>query len=232
VKLIAELATGHGGDLALAKDLISAAADAGCDYAKVQTYSLEKLNPHDPQAGWLTQAHLTRADHEALMAHCSTRGIQFLSTPFDADSLRMLRGLGLKTFKIASSEAHSAWWGRLKGEQWIVSYPWGEKPADTPKCITALTAIPLYPTPLECVGRVKMDLTDGWSDHCVGIDACLVAIANGARVVEAHIMIADRGRNMAWDKPPRQFADMRNFADNCETMRSGVAQRFRERWTA
>jgi N,N'-diacetyllegionaminate synthase len=230
VKLIAELATGHGGDLALAKDLISAAADAGCDYAKVQTYSLEKLNPHDAQAGWLTQAHLTRADHEALMAHCATRGIEFLSTPFDADSLRMLRGLGLKTFKIASSEAHSAWWGRLKGEHWIVSYPWGEKPADTPKCITALTAIPLYPTPLEAVGRAT--LLDGWSDHCEVIDACLRAIALGAQMVEAHIMLPGRGRNAAWDKTPMQFAELRRFADNCETMRSGVAQRFRERWTA
>ena len=229
--IIAELSTNHGGDLVLAEDLIRAAADAGADYAKVQTYSLERLNPADPQADWLRQAHLDRAAHERLLAHGEKVGIQFLSTPFDATSLQLLRSLGLRTFKVASSEAARGWWKRQNGEHWIVSYPWGQKPPDTPKIITALTAIPLYPTPLECVGQAT--LLEGWSDHTVGLDACLWALAQGVSVIEAHLTLGDgRGRHMAWDKTPVQFARLREFADNVETMRTGVAQRFRERWTA
>lgn len=231
--LIAECATGHGGDLSIAEDMIAAAADSGADYVKFQTYSLAKLNPRDPQRGWLTQAHLDRAAHERLMAHCQTRGTQFLSTPFDADSLQMLRDLGLTTFKIASSESGNDWWSMLAGECWFVSYPWGivtpdycERPAHH-----ALTAIPMYPTPLECVGRAT--LLDGWSDHCASLDACLWAIAQGVQVIEAHLTLGDgRGRRMPWDKTPENIKQIRDFADKIATIRTGVSTQFRERWSA
>jgi N,N'-diacetyllegionaminate synthase len=231
--LVAELSTNHGGDLSIAKDLISAAADAGCDFAKVQTYDLARLNPADPQADWLRQAHLDRAAHETLMAHCESRRIKFLSTPFDAGSLQMLRDLGLRTFKIASSESGSDWWTTSDDESWFVSWPWGRIAlrGGRGKHQIDLTAIPLYPTPLEAVGRAT--LFDGWSDHCVGIDACLWAIAQGVQVLEAHITLGgSRGRCMPWDKVPGDFTKLRRFADACETMRCGVAQRFRERWSA
>lgn len=232
--LIAEIATTHGGDLAIAKDLISAAADAGADYAKFQTYSLEKLNPRDPQADWLRQAWLSRQAHEQLLAHCAKVGIQFLSTPFDADSLQLLRDLGLRTFKVASSESGRGWWEPNPHETWLVSYPWGMGAPQMGRhayTLTSLTAIPLYPTPLECVGRA--DLLDGYSCHAVGNEACLWAIASGATVIEAHLTLGTgRGRQMPWDRTPVQFARLREFADSCETMRSGVATQFRNRWSA
>jgi N,N'-diacetyllegionaminate synthase len=109
-EIIAELSTNHGGDVALASDMILAAAAAGADTVKIQTYSLDRLNPKDPQADWLRQAHLDRAAHETLIQVAKDAGVQFLSTPFDADSLAMLRELGLKRFKIASSEARAGWW--------------------------------------------------------------------------------------------------------------------------
>jgi N,N'-diacetyllegionaminate synthase len=237
--LIAELATNHGGDLALAEDMISAAADAGCDYAKTQAYSLEKLNPCDPQADWLRQAHLNSVEHEVLMLACEKRGIKYLSTPFDIDSLKMLRCLGLKAFKIASSESANDWWCPIDDESWYVSFPWGlgapqigqQAQYVVPPRYTFLSAIPIYPTPLECVGRAT--LLDGWSDHTVGIEACLWAIAQGVQVVEAHLSLGDsRGRLCSWDKSPLQMARIREFADNVATIRTGVAQQFRERWSA
>src|SRR5688572_8404579 len=126
-QIICELATAHGGDVALAEDMIRAAADSGADYAKVQTYSLDKLNPADPQADWLKQAHLDEVAHVRLMEVCQQSGIKFLSTPFDADSLALLRRLGLTTFKIASTESANGWWvaADRKGDRWFVSYPWG-----------------------------------------------------------------------------------------------------------
>lgn len=229
--IIAELATAHGGDLDIAADLIRAAADAGAEYAKVQTYSLEKLNPADPQYAWLTQAHLDQRAHEKLLTVCQQVGIQFLSTPFDAESLQLLRDLGLTTFKIASSESGNKWWHAQHNEHWMVSYPWGK---DAPDPFIwwhqRLTAIPLYPTPLECVGQAT--LLDGWSDHTEGLSACQWALAQGVQLVEVHLCLEHKSRVTKFDKTPEDIRTLRKFADDCATMRSGVATRFRERWSA
>jgi N,N'-diacetyllegionaminate synthase len=232
--LIAELSTNHGGDVDLAIDMVKAAADAGADYAKLQSYSLSKLNPADPQKDWLTQAHLDEAAHERIFQACRDAGIKPLSTPFCADSLAMLRRLGLRAFKIASSESGNQWWyGPRDGERWFVSYPWGDGAAwanGRPSWLTALTAIPLYPTPLEAVGRAP--LLDGYSCHAIGNAACLLVIANEAKVIEAHLRLEGRGRQCAWDRTPAQFRELREFADQCETMRTGVSTQFRRRWQA
>lgn len=234
--ICAEAATGHGGDISIAKDLASAAADAGADFIKYQSYQVERINPKDPQADWLRKAYLGRAAHEALMAHCESRHIKFLSTPFDPDSLQMLRDLGLKTFKMASSESHAKWWDPRVDECWFVSYPWGLGWArnggqTAPVSLFNLTAIPLYPTPLEAVGRAT--LLDGWSDHGQGLDTCFWAIARGVKVLEAHITLGNgRGRQMPFDRTPQEFARLREFADNCATITSGVATKFSERWKA
>lgn len=227
--LCAELATGHGGDVALAGDMIRAAADAGCDLAKLQTYDLAKLNPSDPQRDWLIQSHLSEAAHEQLLKVGQQVGIEVFSTPFDADSLAMLRRLGLKRFKIASSESGNGWWDPTPRELWIVSYPWGRTTVEPmpSRRFRRLTAIPLYPTPLECVGHAP--LLDGYSDHTVGIDVCLWAIAKGAEMIEKHMTIPG-AREKPWDASPAQFRQLRDFADSVSTMTTGVATQFRNRW--
>lgn len=227
--IIAEISTNHGGDVDLACDMVKAAADAGADYAKIQSYSLERLNPTDPQRDWLTQAHLDEAAHERIFQACRDAGIKPLSTPFDADSLQMLRRLGLREFKIASSESGNSWWVGRDGEHWFISYPWGLAPLLGPVGATLLTAIPLYPTPLEVVGRASM--LNGWSDHTEGLAACQRAMVHGASVLEVHMHDAmKRGRVCAWDKSPAQIRQLRDFADDCLTMTSGVATKFRNRW--
>lgn len=232
--IIAELSTNHGGDVDLACDMVKAAADAGATYAKIQTYDLSRLNPSDPQKDWLTRAHLDEAAHVRVMAACEQAGIMFLSTPFDAGSLAMLRRLGVKEFKIASSESGNRWWEPELSERWFVSYPWGVKTIHlthdnylSPHYV-ALTAIPLYPTPLEAVSRAP--LLRGWSDHTMGLSACRWAIVQGAEAIEAHLCLPGRGRESVWDKTPEQFRQLRDFADDCATMTSGVATKFRNRW--
>jgi N,N'-diacetyllegionaminate synthase len=215
----------------LAADMIRAAADAGATYAKLQTYSLDALNHRDPQASWLRQAHLDRAAHERLIQVGKDVGIPVISTPFDVASLEMLRELGLTTFKIASSESGHEWWQPRAHERWFISWPWGIRPEwlyqQYSANATHLTAIPLYPTPLECIGRTTM--LDGWSDHTEGTAACVWALAQGVKVLEVHLTIG-RGRVCGWDKRPDQVRELRLYADVCETIRSGVATRFRERW--
>jgi N,N'-diacetyllegionaminate synthase len=238
-EIIAELASSHGGDIVLACEMIHAAAEAGADTVKVQTYSLERLNPADPQAEWLRKAWLSREAHQALIECCNDAKVQFLSTPFDHSSFVMLRDLGLKRFKIASSEAHRTWW--WVAQEALVSWPWGRKGANSRTSqagtsilttingavITHLTAIPLYPTPLECVSQAT--LLDGLSDHCEGTAACLYALARGAKVIEAHFTIPG-ARETKWDKSPAMIREIRQFADQVATMQTGVSTVFRERW--
>jgi N,N'-diacetyllegionaminate synthase len=117
--IIAEAGVNHNGDMGLARQLIDAAADAGADAVKFQTfiadnlvtraarkadYQVDRLMVAESQHTMLRRLELTRAMHEELIAHCTKRGIEFFSTAFDGDSIQLLSDLGLTTFKIPSGE--------------------------------------------------------------------------------------------------------------------------------
>lgn len=122
--IIAEAGVNHNGSIDLAKGLIDAAADAGADVVKFQTFKAEKLVvPGAPKAGYqkqtsdteesqfqmLKRLELSDADHLTLVEHCTQRGIAFLSTPFDLASLVFLvNRVGLKTIKISSGDMLNA----------------------------------------------------------------------------------------------------------------------------
>lgn len=122
--IIAEAGVNHNGDLNLAKQLIDAAADAGADAVKFQTFLAEHVvSRHAPKAEYQTRTtdqaesqfemirklELTEMDHEVLIAHAQARDIAFLSTPFDVPSLHLLtKRFGLQTIKIPSGEITNA----------------------------------------------------------------------------------------------------------------------------
>lgn len=115
---IAEAGVNHNGDLDLAERLIDAAADAGADAVKFQTFSADRLvrkdakkaeyqegtTDEDGQYGMLQQYELDRAAHERLMAYSAQQDVTFLSTPFDPESADMLADLGLPAIKVGSGE--------------------------------------------------------------------------------------------------------------------------------
>ena len=122
--VIAEAGVNHNGDLTLAQRLVDAAADAKADAVKFQTFRADKIvSRHVPKAAYqaretgsaesqlemIRRLELTESAHEALIARAKSRGIAFLSTPFDLESLRLLTGrFGLRTIKIASGEITNA----------------------------------------------------------------------------------------------------------------------------
>lgn len=224
-QLVVELATGHGGDLALAEDMIAAAADAGAHFVKTQAYSLEKLNPRDPQADWLRQSHLDQRAHERLIRKAEACRVTYMSTPFDRAALDMLSSMDVWAIKIASTEARSLWWDGVRPH--VISWPWGMC-ADRTEAYINLSAVPLYPTPIETLYR--LELLDGLSDHCEGIDACLWALARGAKMVEVHMCLPGRSREMPFDKRPGEIRMIRDFADTVESIATGVSQQFRDRY--
>ncbi|MBO9607976.1 MAG: N-acetylneuraminate synthase [Paenibacillaceae bacterium] len=122
--VIAEAGVNHNGSLDLAKRLIEAAREAGADAVKFQTFNTNKLLNRDaPKAAYQTETtdaaesqfdmikklELSMEAHRELVAHCLRCGIQFLSTPFDEDSVRLLtEALDVPAVKISSGDLTNA----------------------------------------------------------------------------------------------------------------------------
>jgi N-acetylneuraminate synthase len=118
--IIAEAGVNHNGSIAMALKLVDAAANAGADYVKFQTFKASNLasdkaakadyqrkttRKNESQIDMLRRLELSAADHKTLIARCRARGIGFLSTPFDDESLTFLaEELGLDLIKLPSGE--------------------------------------------------------------------------------------------------------------------------------
>lgn len=119
VYIIAEAGVNHNGQRDLAFALVDAAAEAGADAVKFQTFDAQKLasksapkaayqkqstDAAESQLAMLKKLELPREWHQELQAHSQKKGIEFLSTAFDTDSLAFLVKLGMPLFKIPSGE--------------------------------------------------------------------------------------------------------------------------------
>jgi len=124
VFIIAEAGVNHNGSLDMALELVDCAAAAAADAIKFQTFNANKLvtrnapkadyqkrstDANESQLDMLLSLQLSKADHRAIIDRCADREIQFLSTPFDHDSLSLLtETLGLSQIKLGSGELTNA----------------------------------------------------------------------------------------------------------------------------
>jgi N-acetylneuraminate synthase len=130
--VIAEAGVNHNGDLQLAMQLVDAAATAGADVVKFQTfqsnqlatgraeqavYQQKALGKAQSQLAMLQQLELQPEQHTQLLEHCQQRGIEFLSTAFDPPSIQLLSSLRLKRWKIPSGEITNLPYLRQIGSQ-------------------------------------------------------------------------------------------------------------------
>ena len=121
--VIAEAGVNHNGSVDMAHTLIDAAADSGADIVKFQSFKADKLaTPSAEKAAYqvkhtgadqsqvemLKKLELSEKDQRTLFLHCQDRGIEFLSSPFDTDSLAFLIDLGVKRIKLGSGELTNA----------------------------------------------------------------------------------------------------------------------------
>ena len=230
IKIIAEAGVNHNGSMKLAEELIDAAAEAGADFVKFQSFRADGLvSKNAPKADYqnrttdvtesqydmIRRLELQVQDHERLISHCRSRGIGFLSSPFDHDSIDLLDRLGLDIFKVPSGDVTNLPYLRKLGalkKQVILSTGMADMKevgdalqvlvsGGTPKSnITVLHCNTEYPTPFEDVNLRAMqaikrtyDVNIGYSDHTTGIEIPLAAAALGASVIEKHFTL---DRNM------------------------------------
>jgi N,N'-diacetyllegionaminate synthase len=227
VVIIAEAGVNHNGDLNLAKKLVDSAVEAGVDYVKFQTFKAEKLvsknskkadyqkknmlDDDDSQLQMLKNLELDSAMHDELISYCIQKGIKFLSTPFDLESIILLKDKGIQIGKIPSGEITNLPYLRAMAQAFpfiILStgmsdlkeiedalnilYQSGTRKED----ITVLHCNTQYPTPMADVNllamntiKEKFDIKVGYSDHTLGIEVPIAAVVLGASVIEKHFTL-------------------------------------------
>ena len=224
--IIAEAGVNHNGDVVIAKKLVDAAVEAGADAVKFQTfkagkivtaaaakaiYQAENTGAAETQLEMLKKLELSEEAHKELISYCRDKGIIFLSTPFDHESIAMLDNLGLEIFKIPSGEITNLPYlrevGRLK-KKIILSTGMADmeeiedainaltKSGVQKDDITVLHCNTEYPTPFQDVNLLAMlmirdvfKVKVGYSDHTLGIETPIAAVALGATVIEKHFTI-------------------------------------------
>ena len=226
VIIIAEAGQNHNGKLKLAYKLVDVAKKCGADFIKFQTsipklhiskfakkanYQIKNWGQRESQLQMLQKISLTYEDFKKLKKYCNRKKIQFLSTPFDLQSIDFLKNFNMKYFKIPSGEITNLPYltkvAKLKKkiilstgmsnlneikEAFKVLISNGTKK----KNITILQCNTEYPTPLRDANvkamltiKKKFKVKVGYSDHTEGIESSLAAAVLGASIIEKHITL-------------------------------------------
>ena len=179
--------------------------------AKKADYQAQTTDRNETQHEMLRRLELTPAMHHELIAHCKMRKIGFFSTGFDIESVDFLASLGQNLFKIPSGEITNLPYlrhiGRL-GKPIILSTGMSNmleiesaitalEQAGTPRSkITVLHCTTEYPTPMCDVNlramqsiQTELGVAVGYSDHTLGIEVAVAAVAMGATVIEKHFTL-------------------------------------------
>ena len=238
--IIAEAGINHNGDLATAYKLIEAAKAAGADVVKFQTYDAEKLDPPGPRRDMLQRFEISRGTTAGLKIHADALGIEFLSTPFDVDSLKFLVNLGVKRIKIASGHLDN--WPLLRaagatGLPVLLSSgmaTWGQVAAASREMalekLTVMHCVSTYPCRVEdanlmALRSVSYDV--GYSDHTTSLILPAAAVAMGATVIEKHLTLDSRmeGPDHSASLEPNYFRIMvENIREVEKALGSGMKQ--------
>jgi len=208
--------------------------------AQKATYQKETTNIEQSQFDMLKKLELNIEIHKELISYCGNKKIIFLSSPFDHESIDLLNDLGLEMFKIPSGEITNLPYLRHIGKlnkKIILST--GMSNMDEVKNaldvlinsgtkknnITVLHANTEYPTPMEDVNLRAMitmgkelDVKFGYSDHTLGIEVDIAAVAMGAKCIEKHITLDCNmeGADHKASLEPNQLKEMVKVIRNIE----------------
>jgi N,N'-diacetyllegionaminate synthase len=253
--VIAEAGVNHNGHTCMALELVDAAAEAGADFVKFQTFSAERISTSharkalyqigsigntETQLEMLRLLELSKESYGQIIERCEVRGIGFLSTGFDIQSLDFLVALGVPMIKIPSGEITNLPYLRHVAELGLPTImSTGMASIDevsdavvalemaglTRDQLTILHCTTEYPTRMTDVNlRAMLHMRDhfgvevGYSDHTLGIEVSIAAVALGASVIEKHFTL-DRsfiGPDHKASLEPSQLTEMVKAIRNIE----------------
>ena len=208
--------------------------------AQKADYQKQTTDASESQFDMIKKLELDVETHKELIAYCQEKDIMFLSTPFDHESIDLLSDLGLQIFKIPSGEITNLPYLRhigSLGKKVVLSTGMSNLKevgdalnilinAGTSKDnITVLHANTMYPTPMEDVNlnamltmQKEFDVAVGYSDHTLGIEVDIAAVAMGASCIEKHFTLdrAMDGPDHRASLEPEELKEMVNSIRNIE----------------
>jgi sialic acid synthase SpsE len=240
VLVVAEIGNNHEGDFEVAKAMVQRAAECGVDAVKFQTFQTKYLVNSRDQARYerLLQFEIPYAQWEELHRLTKELGLLFFSTPLDLESAKFLKDL-VDCYKIASGDNNFfplieqvcatgkpiilssglSDLSRVQQAQQFIEAQWsrhGLQPG-----LAVLHCVSSYPVPAEQANlaaipymKNRLGCPIGYSDHTLGLEACIIALALGAEIIEKHFTL---------DKNYSAFRDHQLSADPKE-MQELVAQ--------
>jgi N,N'-diacetyllegionaminate synthase len=252
VLVIAEIGNNHEGSYALAEQMVGMAVDAGVGAVKFQTFLTEHyVSAQDAERfARLKGFELSFDEFERLSRYTHEAGILFMSTPFDLESARFLGTIadGIKissgdnTFYPLIEEAARtakpilistglADINQIALAKELVESTWLENGID--QQIGILHCVSSYPTPsaqanLSAIKHLRETIggTIGYSDHTLGLEAAVIAVAMGARIIEKHFTLDTNYsdfRDHQLSADPNTMAQMvSRISETSEMMGSGV----------
>jgi N,N'-diacetyllegionaminate synthase len=233
VFIVAEVGNNHEGDFRVATELVHKAAQCRVDAVKFQTYRTEHYISRTDEVRFkrLKSFELTFRQFEELAQLARSLGLRFLSTPFDLESAGFLEPL-VDAYKIASGDntffpliESVCKTGKplivstglsdvdlLRGTHRFIEEQWRRR--GFKQEVAFLHCVSSYPVPAEQANlasiqvlRSALNATIGYSDHTIGIEAAVLAVAAGARIIEKHFTL---------DKHFSDFRDHQLSADPAE----------------
>lgn len=240
--VIAEAGVNHDGNFAKAKKLIDIASDAKADAVKFQLFNADELASQDAplaeyqqrsgeenQYQMLKRLTLSHENYRELKEYAESKGLDFLTTPFDVTSAKFLAELGVKAMKIPSGEVTNLPFlknvAALKmftiistGMSTLEEVRDAVAPFQTLNVPFALLhCVSSYPAPMNEINlrametlRDEFSVNIGYSDHTEGIDASVMAAALGAQIIEKHFTVNrnDVGPDHAASLEPKELSEM------------------------
>ena len=233
VVIISEIAPQHMGSMDEIKRMILQSKIGGADIVKLQLYSSEKLWG-DKQRLYLDT---TKEELKEIQNYCNNIGIELSASIFDEEKLEWCEELNFKTYKIASrtiKDDMSLCKKIIATNKKIIAslgmYDFEKKGEPFKnKNIKYLYCVAKYPTPLYEIKMPEFNKSffSGYSDHAIGIDACLFAISRGAKIIEKHFS-NNKSLNVQTQAAHTGAMDMhdleklRKYADSFNLLRSNV----------
>ncbi|MEO1773001.1 N-acetylneuraminate synthase [Candidatus Enterococcus ferrettii] len=203
--------------------------------AEMATYQRANTKKDESQYDMLSRLELSESDFKEIKDYCDKLGIGFLSTPFDAESASFLKKIGINGFKIGSGDLNNLPFLRkldMYGLPILLSTGMStlEEVIEATKCfinspITILHCTSNYPADLEDINLMAMNtmrdtigLPIGYSDHSLGYDVAICAVAMGAKVIEKHFTLDKKlpGPDHKASLDPVEFSEFTHHIRNTE----------------
>jgi len=184
--IIAEIGQNWCGDRLLAQDLIAEARECGCGLAKFQLYDSLKIY------GSKQEHELGIEDARFMFDYGELLGIEVFFSVFDIERVKWCEEIGVKRYKIATTrkdrqvrkaiEATGKPVIESTDRRWII---------DSGSDWQYLYCVPKYPAELSDMelSKINFKIFSGLSDHTVGIEAAMIALSRGARIIEKHFRV-------------------------------------------